>query len=89
MARCIESIQSKAVSGKIYTLCYRQMLPVLTLKLLKWPLTFIKKETKQQTVVHFSKSCVVYYKGSAVQKLLGNEAPLHYKVYGSLLTSIE
>lgn len=78
MARCIESIQFKAVSGKIYNLCYRQMLPVLILKLLKWSLTFNKKETRKQTVVHCSKSCVVYYKASAVQILLGNlEAPLH------------
>lgn len=66
MARSVESIQSKAVSGEIYNLCYRQMLPVLILKLLKWSLTFNRRETRKQSVVHRSKCCVVYYRVSTI-----------------------
>jgi len=45
MARRIRSIQSKAVSGKIYNLCYRQMLPVLILMLKM--VTNIQQKKKQ------------------------------------------
>lgn len=70
MARSIKSI--KAVSGKTYNLCYRQMLPVLVLKLLKQSLAFNEKERRKQMVVHCSKHCVVYHKVNAILKLPGN-----------------